>query len=209
VKAITERLQKLFYGTPMTWRRVIGFALATAVLTAGVLLIPALNNTSFQNIGVTFECWILFALIVILNCEKPTEAGLKVFVFFLISQPLIYLLQVPFSSAGWQIFRYYPRWFVLTVLCLPGGMLAWYVKKGGVRGALILSMATGILSVECIGFAEYCVDSFPQFLLSILFCALLAVLLIFALLKERRQRIIAGAITLLAALAALIYIILV
>ena len=200
--------RKLFFGTPMTWRRVILFAVAAAVVTAGMMVIPALNDTSIQNIGVTLECWILFALIIIMNCAKPLEAGLKTFVFFLISQPLIYLLQVPFSFVGWQIFNYYPRWFVLTVLCLPGGMLAWYVKKGTMLSALILSVATGILSAECIFFAEMCVRGFPRFLLSTLFCAVLAVLLIVVLLPKRRQRIVAGAITLLAALAALVYIIL-
>ncbi len=41
------------------------------------------------------------------------------FFFFLISQPLIYLLQVPFSSMGFELFIYYKYWFIWTLLTIP------------------------------------------------------------------------------------------
>lgn len=195
-----EKIRNLFFHTKMTWPRVILFAVAVAVVTAALLSIPLFNDTSVENIGVTFECWIFFALIIILNCEKPLEAGAKTFVFFLISQPLIYLLQVPFNPLGWQIFMYYPRWLVLTVLCFPGGVIAWFVKKDNLPGSLILSVATGFLAVECIYFLNSCINNPPKYLLSAVFCAALAVVMIFALLHERKNRIIAGAITLAAAI---------
>lgn len=193
-------LHKLFFELKMTWKKVLIFAVLSAVLAAGVLLLPGINRTSVSNIGVTFECWILFALIIIINCETPLEAGLKTFVFFLISQPLIYLLQVPFNPMGWELFSYYPRWAVWTVLCFPGAMLAWFVKKDKWYSALILSVATGFLAYECIYFLHDCVDHFPHMLIATLFCAVLAVILILALLKNRRNRLIAGGITLLAAI---------
>ena len=37
--------------------------------------------------------------------RQPLICAAKVFVFFLISQPLIYLFQVPFSQDGWGLFR--------------------------------------------------------------------------------------------------------
>ena len=88
------------------------FAVGTAVLCAAVLITPVFKDTSIELIGVTFESWILFVVIIMANTKKPLESALKTFVFFLISQPLIYLLQVPFSILGWQILHFYLNWIV-------------------------------------------------------------------------------------------------
>lgn len=193
-------LKKLFFGINMTWKKVILFAVASAILAAAVLILPVISSTSVSYIGVTFEFWILAALIIIMNCDKPVEAGLKTFVFFLISQPLIYLLQVPFNFLGWGIFMYYPRWFIWTVLCLPGGMIAWFVKKDKWYSPLILSVATGFLAYEFVYFLRDLIHYFPKGLAATVFTGILAVVLILILLKQRKHRVIAGAITLAAAI---------
>lgn len=195
-------MRKLFFGIRPTWGRVLLFAVCTAILTAAVLRIPGLNDTSIANIGVTLECWFLFALLIILNCSKPIEAGVKTFVFFLVSQPLIYLLQVPFYFDGWRIFRFYPRWGLMTLLTFPGAILAWYVKKDKLWSGLILSVATGYLSVSCVGYFRSCVYRFPYGLAAGLFCGVFAVAFIFVLLRDRKARLLCAGITLLAALIA-------
>ena len=60
-------------------------------------LIPITADTSFRDIAIKFECWILFGIIIICNSKNPKDSALKCFVFFLISQPLVYLIQVPLS----------------------------------------------------------------------------------------------------------------
>ena len=85
---------KLFGGIDMKWWKVIVLAVASAVITFIFLVVPIFENTSFYNMGVTFEAWILLAVFIMANCKKPLESALKTFVFFLISQPLIYLFQV-------------------------------------------------------------------------------------------------------------------
>ena len=194
-------MKKLFFETKMTWKRVILFSAATAFVTALMMILPFTEDTSFRQIGVTIECWILFALFIILNCETPLEAGLKTFVFFLISQPLIYLLQVPFSWQGWGLFGYYGRWFVLTLLCFPGAMLAWFTKKDKWYSALILSAATGYLGFSAVYYAKSCLRRPPRYLFAAIFCAALAVFLILLILKSKKNRIIAGAVTLAVAAA--------
>ncbi|MBQ0110502.1 MAG: hypothetical protein KBS41_01045, partial [Oscillospiraceae bacterium] len=87
-----QKINKLFGNINMSWLRVIIFALISAVYTALINQVPLLKNTSFTDIAVGFECWVLFAIIIIVNCRKWWEASLKTFVFFLISQPLIYLI---------------------------------------------------------------------------------------------------------------------
>ena len=197
-------LHKLFFETKMTWLRVILLAVGSAILTAAVLLIPGIKETSASYLGVTPEAWFIFALIIVMNCEKPLEAAVKTFVFFLISQPLIYLIQVPFYDRGWEIFMYYPYWLKITVLTLPGAVIAWFVKKDNWLGALILSVATGFIGVTLVASAFTVVENFPGELIRTVFCLLEILVFIFALLKNKRSRIICLVLT-LAAMAAFGY----
>lgn len=188
-------LNKLFFNIEMTWKKVILFAIGAAVFAALMLIIPFTIHTSLSNPGTYLESWVLFALIISMNCQGPLEAGLKTFVFFLISQPLIYLLQVPFSSLGWRIFMFYPQWGLLTLLTFPGAMIAWLVKKDNVLSAFVLSVATSYLAFQGIYFMCEMLNFFPHNLLSFIYCFVLIFIFILVLLKKKTNRIIAFAIT--------------
>ncbi len=191
-------LNKLFFETKMTWPKVIIGAVLVAVLTAALLIIPGVKDTSFSYIGTYVEAWVLFALIIIMNCEKALEAGLKTFVFFLISQPLIYLFQVPFSWMGWSLFSYYPRWGIFTILCFPVAMLAWLIKKNKWWGGIILGAATGFLGYQFSYYLPGLVNNFPHNLAASIFIILELAVLIFTILKNKAAKIICLAITLVA-----------
>ena len=121
-------LQKLFGGINLTWPKLIIFAVIMGIYTALMaMLVP--DGNSFHDIAVTMEWWVLPAILIIVNCKKPLEAALKTFVFFLISQPLVYLIQVPFNGMGWGLFGYYPFWFKVTLLTFPAAFIGWYMKK--------------------------------------------------------------------------------
>ena len=196
-----KKIEKYFGSVNMTWKKVIIFAVITAVYTAVMALIPWFEDTSFSDIAVTLECWILFAVFIAVNCKTWYESALKIFVFFLISQPLIYLLQVPFSRLGWEIFQYYKYWFAVTLLTLPGGAIAFFVKKKDLPGALILSVATSALAWFGVSYSVTAIHNFPRHILSAVFCFALAVFLIIVLIKNNKLRLIASAIT----LAVLVY----
>ena len=107
----------------MTWPKLILFAVISGIITALIaLLVP--EGNSIRQIAVTFEAWVVLAIIIVVNCEKPLEAACKTFVYFLISQPLVYLIQVPFSRLGWELFGYYRYWFYWTLATFPGGYIA-------------------------------------------------------------------------------------
>ena len=135
-----------FLNQNMSWIKVIIMAVITAVITAVLNLIPSLSDTSFQDIAINLDCWILFAVFIIVNCEKWWEASLKTFTFFLISQPLIYLIEVPFVALGFGLFQYYKYWFMITILTLPGAAIAFLLKRGSWISVVVLSVATGFLS---------------------------------------------------------------
>jgi len=186
-----KALEKIFFHTKMTWKRVLVLSVVCGVVP-GLLMLPEfLKDTSFQQPGISYEFWIAAALFIALNCARPVEAGLKTFVFFLISQPLIYLVQVPFSSMGWQLFSYYPLWGILTLFTLPGGMLAWFTRKGNVWAVLLFSVVNFILCVELPGTVLSTVRLFPRYLLAALFILAEIVGFILLLFREKRVRLLA------------------
>lgn len=124
-------MRKLFGKLNMSWLTVAIFAAITGIYSGLVMLVPALKETSFQDIGISYEWWLIFAVIVVVNCNKWWDAALKCFVFFLLSQPICYLVQIPFSAEmtfNMAFHYYYPFWLVMTLLTIPGGLVAYFCK---------------------------------------------------------------------------------
>ena len=189
-----EKIKKYFGEFNMTWSRVILLAIITAVYTALINQVSFLKDTSFQDIAINIDCWILFAIFIIVNCKKWWEASLKCFVFFLVSQPLIYLIEVPFYEYGWEIFRYYDYWFKITLLTLPGAVIAFQLKKKNWLSVLILSVATGYLAYASVDYFRAAMANFPNHLFSAIFALALAIFFVLVLLDQQKHRITALAI---------------
>ena len=181
---------KLFGGLKMSWLRVILFAAATAVVTAVFLLVPVFEGTSFERMGVTFEAWIFFAVVIMSNCEKPLESACKTFVFFLISQPLIYLLQVPFSSQGWGLFGYYRYWFLWTLATFPMAFVGWYIKKKNWLSLLILAPVLFVLTYDYVGGFRDAVKHFPRMLVMAVFCLGQVLVYLYAFTEKLWQKLL-------------------
>lgn len=155
----------------LSWPKIIIFAIVAGVYTALVSIFPQVADTSLHTIAVTFEVWILFGLIIIMNAKSNMDSALKCFVFFLISQPLVYLLQVPFSALGWGLFQYYKRWFIWTILCLPMGYIGYYMKKDKWWGYIIL---LPMILLTAGSYRQYLSDftfCYPYYILISVFCA--------------------------------------
>ena len=189
-----QGIKKLFGGINLTWPKVIIAAVIAGGFTAAMAIIPALQHTSFHAITVSFETWILFGILIIMNSKSNLDSALKCFVFFLISQPLVYLLQVPFSSLGWQLFSYYYYWFILTLLCFPMGFLGYYMKKGKWWGYLILFP---MIALTAYFYRMYFADFqfyMPRFILICLFCACAMILYPVVLFEDKKIRAVGAAI---------------
>ncbi len=165
-----EKLNKIFGGINLTWLKVILFAVAAGTYTALMALLPMTNDTSFEDITISFEVWILFGIFIIMNSKSSLDSALKCFVFFLISQPLVYLIQVPFSSLGWGIFVYYRYWFIWTLFTIPMGFIGYYIKKEKWWGLLILTPVLLLLGYHYNKFFGLTRYYFPHHLLSTVFC---------------------------------------
>ena len=188
-----EMLRKLFGGIKMTWPRLILFAVISGAVTALIALLGPEGN-SIKQIAVTFEVWIVLAIIIVVNCEKPLEAACKTFVYFLISQPLVYLIQVPFNSMGWKLFGYYTYWFYWTLATFPGAFIAWYIKRDDWLGAIIHSVALVALVWFGVGYLQKLIENFPQYLIATLFCFGMVPVLIIAIHHKKQSRLIASSI---------------
>lgn len=185
-----NKIKKIFYQQNLTWFKIIIFSIISGVITGIIPLIRFFNDTSIHNISVCLEMWILLAMFIILNSKKPLEAGLKTFVFFLISQPLCYLVQVPFYRDGFGIFMYYPYWAKITLLTFPGAIIAWYTKKENWISVAILSVALFILNFELYTHFRTLVKSFPCQLLAALFILFEILLFIKMIFKDKKKRIV-------------------
>ena len=184
---ITDRL---FGGLNMSWMSVIIFSIVSAVLTTVFLIVPIFKGTSFIRVGETFEAWIFFAVIIMSNCKKPLESAEKTFVFFLISQPLIYLMQVPFSQLGWGIFGYYRYWFYWTLATFPMAFIGWYIKKKNWLSLVILSPVIIYLTAVAYASVRDCIERFPHMLAMAIFCTLQIICYIIAFLPDLKTRLV-------------------
>ena len=181
---------KLFGGIDMKWWKVIVFAAATAVVTFAFLFFPIFSGTSFMKMGETFEAWIFFAVIIMSNCKRPLESALKTFVFFLISQPLIYLFQVPFSDMGWGLFGYYRYWFFWTLLTFPMAFVGWYIRKKNWISLLILFPVIAGLTLTYVGYFQFTFKRFPYMLVGALFTLGQVILYLYVFTPKLWQRLV-------------------
>ena len=197
-------LKKVFGGIEMKWWKVIVFAILMGIYV-GLIALWVPEDWWWHDIAVTEERWILPAVWIIVNCKKPLEAAAKTFVFFLISQPLVYLVQVPFATLGWQLFSYYKYWFMITLLTFPGAFIGWFIKKDNILSGVILSVVLVLLAMPGIVYAQNAIRHFPKDLGGAIYCFGAIVLLIFAVFTDKKPKLTAAAITLVAIIVFVIY----
>ena len=188
--ALRSFTDKLYGGIRLTWPGVILYAVGTAILTTIFLVVPIFQGTSFVRMGETLEAWIFFAVILIANSKTPLESASKTFVFFLISQPLIYLFQVPFSWQGWGLFQYYKFWFILTLLTFPAAYLGWYIQKKNWLSLLILMPVLVFLVFTCEGGIKYVIHQFPSMLIMVVFCIAQIFLYLYTFTRKISQKLV-------------------
>ena len=60
-----EKVKKVFGDVDLTWKKIIIFAIIAGIYTAIMAMVPIAKDTSFSDITVTFEIWILFGIFII------------------------------------------------------------------------------------------------------------------------------------------------
>ena len=186
--------KKSFLEFNLTWAKLIIFSVVIGIIVGIIMSIPGFDDTSFQDIGTTFEWWILFGTIIIYNSKSHLDSGLKCIVFFLISQPIIYFVQVPFYFNGFEIFNYYPYWFKITLLTFPMGFIGYEIRKNNIISCIILSSMTCLLALHGIGFFKSAYEKPYHHLLSGIYCFVFIVILIFGVLRDNMLRLLAFAV---------------
>ena len=196
------KIKKIFGGLNITWLKLVIFAVAAGIYTGVMALLPITKDTSFADISISFECWVLFGILIIVNSKTPLESALKCFVFFLISQPLVYLVQVPFSDRGWGLFVYYPTWFMWTLLTIPMGFVGYYMRKEKWWSLLILCPMLLFVGYHYFGFFRETISFFPNHLLSAIFCVATMVIYPLFIFNNKTLKIIGLAFSLVIIAAA-------
>jgi len=162
-------MKKIFGGINLTWPKLIIMAIILGVYTAIMAMLPIAKDTSFSDLTVTFEVWIFFGIFIIMNSKSPKDSALKCFIFFLISQPLVYLVQDVVNHSN--LFNtYYRFWFLWTIACIPMGYIGYYMKKDKWWGLLILIPMLLLTGEMCARYLSDTMFSFPRHLLTTIFC---------------------------------------
>ncbi len=195
-------MRKLFGGLNMSWLAVVLFAAVAGIYTGIVGSIPAVAETSLKDIAVSYEWWVIFAVIIASNCTKNWESALKIFVFFLISQPLCFVVEVMFGlSADLALYYYCSIWGPATLLTLPGGFIAYYINKQNVFGSVILGLGNFILALFGVFYLAQVLKNPPYHLLSTIVCFASIFILTFQIQKDNRNRIVSLLVTVVVTIA--------
>ena len=192
---------KLFKEYKLNIKKIIIFAVIAGIYTALMALIPIFEDTSFRDITISFEVWILFGIFIIMNSDTPKKSALYCFLFFLISQPLVYLIQVPFVGVG--ILSYYRNWIVWTILTIPMGFIGNYLKKDKWWGLFILVTVLLFLGYHNYDFVRKTIFMFPHHLLSVLFCIATIIMYPLVIFKNKKNRVICLIISILIVISSL------
>lgn len=202
-------MNRLFGNLKMNWLQVIVFAIIAGVYTGFIMTVPGLAGTSFQDIGIGYEWWILFAVIIVVNCEKAWDAALKCFAFFLISQPLVYLVEIVLGHIALDdaMNYYFGMWFKMTLLTLPGGFIAFFSKKQNALGAAVLGIGCTMELAMCAAYSIQMMRDMPHHLLSAVLSLVFAIMMLFGIQKEKKNRIIAIAVVIAVAALVMAYLI--
>ncbi len=176
-------MKKLFGKLNLNWPKVIIFAILIGIYSAVMAMLPIAKDTSFTDLTVTFEVWILFGILIIVNSKSAKDSALKCFVFFLISQPLIYIVQDIVNHSN-LFFTYYKNWVPWTIATLPMGFIGYYMKKDKWWTVIILAPMLLFLAYHYMGFLGQTLYWFPRHLLTTIYC--IAALFIFPLILENK-----------------------
>lgn len=188
---MSSAIKKLFGGFHISWPQVIVFAVVAGAYTGIANQLPMLANTSFSDLAVTYECWVLFAVIVAVNCEKPLEAALKTFAFFAISQPVVFLVELPTLGASLAL-SYLKAWLIPIALTFPGGVLAYYMKSGGWLGTLITAVADAFLGIFVAYYEPEMATSFPRHLLTLIICLVQMAIYLVLFAEKPAMKVVVG-----------------
>jgi len=181
-------MKKFFGEVNLTWPKLIIFAIVAGAYTALMALLPIVRDTSFSDITVSFEVWILFGIFIIMNSKSAKDSALKCLVFFLISQPLVYLLQDVVNGSRLFV-TYYRFWVGWTIACVPMGFIGYYMKKDKWWGLLILTPILILLGIHYNKYLGLTMYYFPYHLLTCLFCLITLIIYPMYIFKDKKVKL--------------------
>ena len=183
-----KKIKKLFGEIDLNWKKLVIFAIIAGVYTGVMAMLPLAKDTSFADITISFEVWILFGILIIMNSKSAKDSALKCFVFFLISQPLVYLIQDVINHSNLFI-TYYRFWIIWTICTIPMGFIGYYMKKDKWWGLVILTPILIFLGFHYSGFIGQTIYNFPYHLLSALFCIITLLLYPICIFSNKKVKV--------------------
>lgn len=200
-------MRKLFGEINLNWIKVILLAIIAGAYTAAMAMIPVLRDTSFSDLTVTIEVWVLFGIFIIMNSKSAKDSALKCFVFFLISQPLVYIIQDVINKSHLFV-TYYRYWFIITLFTIPMGFIGYFMKKDKWWGLVILTPILLLVGEEYARYLSETIFSFPRHILTTIFCFATLIIYPISIFKNKKIKIVGAIISSLIIIAMTILVLL-
>ena len=190
-------MKRIFGDLNISWPVVLIFAAAAGLVTGILGSIPATEGTSFRDIAIGYEWWVIFAFVIASNSQKNWESALKIFVFFFISQPLVFAVEVLLGhiTPDLAIYYYTSIWGPATLFTLPGGLLAFYIKKQNPFGWIILGLGNTLQAIYGIHYLGSAIANPPFHILSAIVCFASIIIMALQIQQDHKGRIATLAIT--------------
>lgn len=109
------------------------------------------------------------------------------FCIFLISQPLVYIVQDLINYNN-LFMTYYRFWVLWTIACLPMGFIGYYMKKDKWYGVAILTPILMLLGFMLNKYLSETLFYFPRHLLTTIFCVVTLILYPVVIFKDRKLK---------------------
>jgi len=198
-----KSLNKLFLETKIEYKETIIISLIVGVFCG---IVGGITNTSFTDMAGGYEFWVVSAVIICANSKNFYSAGLKCGLYFLITQPLQFYVQALLYSHNFaNAFYYFKIWLPVIALTVPGGMIAYFVKKQNIFGAIVLGLGNTIEAISFVSYLRMFLSNPPRHILSTLFSFISIFVMSFVLQKNKVNRLIAIGIAVLICAALMIY----
>lgn len=110
------------------------------------------------------------------------------FCVFLISQPLVYVVQDILNNSN-LFMTYYRFWILWTIACLPMGFVGYYMKKDKWWGLTILIPVLLLLGFMLNKYLSETLFYFPRHLLTTIFCITTLILYPLVIFKDRKLKV--------------------
>lgn len=106
-------------------------------------------------------------------------------------------------ETGWGYYTHI--WLPMTILTIPGGFIAYQIKRQNLLGGVVMGLGNTIQAMLGLVYLGMTMKNFPHHILSCLFCVASIIIMTLYIRKEKKPRLVALLLPIVLVAAMLLY----